>query len=201
GSIALRDVQLMRVPHDAMAGLATWAHDPAGTFPDATHVLPFGREFMAGVGPAPAPRARRVVGAPLRHPGGPQGPHRPPPRRARPIPGVGVRGSDGARLRRLLADGPGRVRLTVDAVREATTCANVVGELPGADDDLVVIGSHHDGPWASAVEDASGIALVLAQAAYWARVPRPQRPPRLLFLPDPGHLSGGPRTPPLPPTH
>ncbi|HJW70185.1 MAG TPA: hypothetical protein VJ829_12560, partial [Candidatus Binatia bacterium] len=51
GAIALRDVPLMRVPHEAMAGLATWAHDPAGTFAGATHVLPFGREFMAVMEP------------------------------------------------------------------------------------------------------------------------------------------------------
>ena len=45
------------------------------------------------------------------------------------------------------------------------------GELPGADDEAVMIASHHDGPWSSAVEDSSGIALVLAQATYWAAQP------------------------------
>jgi hypothetical protein len=54
-----------------------------------------------------------------------------------------------------------------------------------------VIGSHHDGPWASAVEDGSGIALVLAQAAYWSKVPREQRPHRLVFLLNAGHMAGG----------
>ena len=32
GAVAMRDVPLMRIPHPAMAGLATWAHDPADTF-------------------------------------------------------------------------------------------------------------------------------------------------------------------------
>jgi Peptidase family M28 len=191
GSIALRDVPLMRVPHDAMARLATWAHDPAGTFPDATHVLPFGREFMAVMEPAIAAGAVGFVGVLDGYPGDSKDYYVPYDAVARPIPGVWVRGSAGVRLRRVLADGPARVRLTVDAIREATTCANVVGELPGADDDIVVIGSHHDGPWASAVEDASGIALVLAQAAYWARVPRHERPHRLLFLLNAGHMAGG----------
>ena len=55
----------------------------------------------------------------------------------------------------------------------------------------MIIGSHHDGPWSSAVEDGSGIALVLAQAAYWSRVPQAERPHRLVFLLNSGHMAGG----------
>src|SRR5262249_56627508 len=116
---------------------------------------------------------------------------------ARPLPGVWVRGNDGACLRHMLARGRVRVRLEVDSVRETITSHNVVAELPGADDDTVIIGSHHDGPWASAPDDGSGIALVLAQAAYWARVPRAERPHRLVFLLNAGHLAGGARAPAL----
>jgi hypothetical protein len=68
---------------------------------------------------------------------------------------------------------------------------NIVGELPAADEEVVIIGSHHDGPWASAVEDASGMALVLAQAAYWSRIPEVERPHRLVFLLNSGHMYGG----------
>jgi hypothetical protein len=68
---------------------------------------------------------------------------------------------------------------------------NVVGELPGADDQIVMVGSHHDGPWASAVEDASGVALVLAQAAYWAARPQEERPHRMRFVLQAGHMAGG----------
>jgi hypothetical protein len=77
------------------------------------------------------------------------------------------------------------------ATRREITSHNVIGELPGADDESVIIGSHHDGPWASAVEDASGVSMVLAQAAYWSRVPREQRPHRLTFLLNAGHMAGG----------
>jgi hypothetical protein len=110
---------------------------------------------------------------------------------ARPIPGVWVNGSDGARLRQMLASGPVRARLTVESVREPVTTYTIVGELPGVDDELVIIGSHHDSPWASAVEDGSGIALVLAQAEYWSQVPQAERPHRLLFLLNAGHMAGG----------
>ena len=95
------------------------------------------------------------------------------------------------RLRALLETTPVRVTLSLDAVRSRTTSHNIVGELPGADDEWVVIGTHHDGPCSSAVEDASGMALVLAQAAYWAKLPRGERPHQLVFLINAGHMAGG----------
>jgi len=95
------------------------------------------------------------------------------------------------RLAALLASASVRVELQLDAVCSRTTSYNVLGELPGADDEWVVIGTHHDGPWASAVEDGSGMALVLAQAAYWAALPRAGRPHRLVFLINGGHMAGG----------
>jgi hypothetical protein len=104
---------------------------------------------------------------------------------------VWISSSDGDRLGKMLHAGPVKVRLSVDARREMITSYNIIGELPGADDETVIIGSHHDGPWASAVEDGSGIALVLAQAAYWSQVPAAERPHRLLFLLNAGHMAGG----------
>jgi hypothetical protein len=187
GAVALVSVPLMRVPHAAMAALATWAWDPDATFVDATHVLPFGREFMAVMEPAIQAGAVGFVGVLEDYPGDSKDYYVPYDGVARPIPGVWVRGSDGARLAR----GRRRVRLAVDAVRERRTSYNLVGELPGADDETVVVGSHHDAPWASAVEDASGMALVLAQAAYWSRVARAERPHRLVFLLNAGHMAGG----------
>ena len=109
----------------------------------------------------------------------------------RPLPGVWVRGSDGARLRDLLAAGPVRVRLAVATDVRTVESDNVVGELPGADDEVVMIASHHDGPWASAVEDGSGIALVLAQATYWAAQPgRGAAPPAAVPAAGRPHVRG-----------
>jgi len=191
GAIALHDVTLMRMPHAALAGRATWSHDPGNTFAGPAQVLPFGPGFMAVMEPAIAAGAVGFVGVLRDYPGDSKDYYVPYDGVARPIPGVWVRGSDGARLRALAARGPVRARLEVEAIRETITSDNVVGELPGADDDVVIIGSHHDGPWASAVEDGSGIALVLAQAAYWSRLPRSERPHRLVFLLNAGHMSGG----------
>jgi hypothetical protein len=91
----------------------------------------------------------------------------------------------------MLADGTVNARIVVDSVREQVTTHNVIGSLPGASDEFVVIGSHHDGPWVSAVEDASGIALVCAQASYWAKVPAADRPHNMLFLVTSGHMVHG----------
>jgi hypothetical protein len=191
GAAALCDVPLMRVPHAAMVGLATWAHDPGDTFAGAAHVLPFGREFMTVMDPATAAGAAAFIGVLTGYPGDSKDYYVPYDAVARPLPGVWICGSDGARLRGLLARGAVRVRLDVESVRETITSFNVVAELPGADDETIVIGSHHDAPWASAVEDGSGIALVLAQAAYWARIPAAERPHRLVFLLNAGHMAGG----------
>ncbi len=191
GAIVLCDVPLLRMPHAVLAGLATWPFDPDGTFASSTHVLPFGREFQDVMKPAIDAGAAGFVGTLSDYPGDSHDYYVPYDGKLRPLPGVWVSGSDGRRLREALAAGPARATLSIDTRRENITSYNIVGELPGADDESVIIGSHHDGPWSSAVEDASGIALVLAQAAYWSRVPQSERPHRLVFLLNAGHMMGG----------
>jgi hypothetical protein len=191
GAVALCDVPLMRVPHPMMVALATWPYDPASTLADSQHILPFGRAIQDVMAPSTEAGAVAFVGALTDYPGDSRDYYVPYDAVARPQPGVWVSGSDGQRLRALLAAGSVRARLAVEARSATITSYNVVGELPGPDDETVITGSHHDGPWASAVEDGSGIALVLAQAAYWARVPRADRPHRLVFLLNAGHMAGG----------
>jgi hypothetical protein len=111
--------------------------------------------------------------------------------RPRPISGLWLSRSDGIILQRMLAAGPHRARLSVDGRTTNVRSHNVVGRLRGNGDEMVVVGSHHDAPWASAVEDASGMALVLAQAAYWASVAPAQRPHNLTFVLTAGHMAGG----------
>jgi Peptidase family M28 len=197
GRAALYDVTLLRLPADtflaggsAPADLTGRAIDPDGTLA-RDHVLPFGIEIQAVMEPAIEAGAAAFVGVLAGYPGNSCEYYVPYDGVERPIPGVWVSGSDGARLRALLASGPVRARLTVASERRAVTTHNVVGELAGADDDVVMIGSHHDGPWSSAVEDGSGIALVLAQAAFWATQPPPARPHRLVFVLQGGHMVGG----------
>jgi hypothetical protein len=201
GAIALVDVPLMRSPAElplmlagAVAGEAdtNWRrYDPGGTLAGATQVLPFSRHVMAVMDAPLAAGATGFVGVLSDYPGDSHRYYVPYDGVARAIPGVWISGSDGARLRRMCDAGRVQVTIVSRAIRHDITSYNVVGELPGADDDSVIVGSHHDGPWASAVEDASGVAMVLAQAAYWSRIAPADRPHRLLFLLNAGHMAGG----------
>ncbi len=191
GKIALCDVRLGRLPYDVLARRATWCFDPDGSFAGQAQVLPFGRGAQAVMEPAIAGGAVAFVGTLTAYPSNSRNYYVPYDAVERPVPGVWISGSDGARLRELLARGAVNARLVVESERRSITCYNIVGELPGADEEIVIIGSHHDGPWASAVEDGSGIALVLAQAEYWSAVPRADRPHRLVFLLNAGHMAGG----------
>jgi hypothetical protein len=202
GKASLYEVALLRLPGDFMAdqgsGLPAGAtreersYDPHRTLAD-THVVPFGADFSEALEPSTAAGAVAFIGVLTGYPGDSYEYYVPYDARERDLPGVWIRGSDGARLRNLLAAGPVRVRLSVATDVRTVPSANVVGDLagPDGDDEMVLIGSHHDGPWASAVEDGSGIALVLAQATYWASRPADERPHQLRFLLQGGHMSGG----------
>ncbi len=191
GAASLYDVQLQRLPHQMLAGLATSYYDPGDTFSGSTQILPFGREIMNVMEPSMAAGAAAFIGSLSGYPGDSHDYYVPYDALERDLPGIWISGSGGQRLRELLASGPARARIVVESRREQIASYNVIGELPGADDEIVIIGSHHDGPWSSAVEDGSGIALVLAQAAYWSRVPQAERPHRLVFLLNAGHMAGG----------
>ena len=166
-------------------------YDPAGTLAGATQVLPFSHQLMAVMDASIAAGAVGFVGVLSDYPGDSNRYYVPYDGVARAIPGVWISGSDGARLRQLCDAGRVQVTLISRAIRHDITSYNVVGEIPGADDDSVIVGSHHDGPWASAVEDASGVSMVLAQASYWSRIAPAERPHRLVFLLNAGHMAGG----------
>lgn len=192
GRVALVDVPLLRVPASYYRDhLATWSFDPAETFSTSTHALPFGRGMQHVMEPAMEAGAAAFVGVLSNHPGDINEYFVPYDAVARPLPGVWISASAGRRVMEMLAAGPARARLRVVTKTETITSHNIVGELPGVDEETVIIGSHHDGPWSSAVEDASGISLVLTQAAYWSKMPRERRPHRMVFLLNSGHMAGG----------
>ncbi len=175
----------------APADLSGRIIDEAGTMAEAEHVLPFGPQLQAVLEPSVEAGAVAFVGSLAGYPGDSHDYFVPYDAITRPIPGVWISGSDGAWLRTQLDQGPLRIRLTIRSEVRTIETYNIVGELDGADDEVVMVGSHHDGPWASAVEDGSGIALVLAQATYWAALPAAQRPHRMVFVLQGGHMSGG----------
>lgn len=108
----------------------------------------------------------------------------------RKLPGLWVSRSDGDRLVEI-ARAKDRVRadLTLVGTRDQDVEAtNVVGMLPGKSDDIILIHTHHDAAFNGAVEDASGVAEMLALAKYFGQVPQKQRQKTLVFLSATGHF-------------
>lgn len=198
GKASLYKMSLLELPADVFLGAGSAPEDLSRRTvdPDETlgepHLLPFGPELMEVVEPSVDAGAEAFIGWLDNYPGDSHDYFVPYDAETRPIPGVWVNSSDGEWLdEQLRQSGSVRVRLIIESSNRQVTSYNVVGELPGADDETVMVGSHHDGPWSSAVEDASGMALVLAQAAYWSAQAPENRPHRLVFVLQAGHLSGG----------
>ncbi len=191
GCIAVDPVELTRLPTEWMRHIATPAHDPGPALDGYEHLLPFGPKLGKEVDVALDAGAVGYVGALVGMPWTTRAYYVPYDAEHRGAPAVWIDRRDGTRLLDLLAAGPVRGRVEVEATSAPSTSHNVLGTLPGTSDEWVVIGSHHDAPWASAVEDGTGIALVLAQARAWAAVPAEERPHNLLFLLNGGHMTGG----------
>jgi hypothetical protein len=192
--IVVEPVTFIDLPQSLMRDGATFAFDPDGDFDTLVQTLPFGPRFNTVGDAAVEAGAAGYVGVLTGLPFETRDYYVPYDAQPRPISGLWLSRSDGIILQRMLArgsGGPHRARLSVDCRTEAVRSHNVVGRLRGPGDETVIVGSHHDAPWASAVEDASGMALVLAQAAYWASVPAAQRPHNLTFVLTAGHMAGG----------
>lgn len=193
GEVWVETVTLNEFPQSFVRDrLATDVYDPEGEFDSLVQVLPFGRQMQAVMEPAIEAGAAAFIGI-FDAPWETCDYYVPYDGVERPIPGVWISRSDGQRLNELIEAGEVTVQLVVDSSREVAETENVIGVLPSSRPgaDWVVIGSHHDGPWVSAVEDASGVALVLAQASYWSKVDAADRPHNLLFLVTSGHMVHG----------
>jgi hypothetical protein len=68
---------------------------------------------------------------------------------------------------------------------------NVWATLPGKRDEYYIVMAHHDAPFANAVQDASGVSVVLALAKHFS-VSRQERPLErgIIFLTVGGHTLG-----------
>jgi Peptidase family M28 len=191
GQIVVEPLELVGLPQAAFRAAATFAFDPDGDFDSLVQTLPFGPRFNSVGDAAVSAGAAGYVGLLTGVPWETRDYYVPYDARPRPLSALWLSRSDGSRLLHLLGGGACRARLSVDCRQHVAVDHNVVGRLPGLGAETVIIGSHHDAPWASAVEDASGMALVLAQAAYWAAVPAAERPHNLTFLLTAGHMAGG----------
>jgi hypothetical protein len=112
-----------------------------------------------------------------------------------PIPAFWVGFEDGKKLRDLVAEGGAKVKLRVQAeMVSGQKSISVYGTLPGragADENILVM-AHMDGYFEAALDNASGLAAVLALAEHYSQVPREQRKRNLIFIGTAGHHVGSP---------
>jgi hypothetical protein len=85
-----------------------------------------------------------------------------------PIPGIGMKRSDGEFLRERLAGGAVEATIILTGEMRAAVTRNIVGIVPGRSERVLQVTSHHDSMWLGATEDAAGVAVVLALAKAYA---------------------------------
>lgn len=89
-----------------------------------------------------------------------------------PIPGVGLRKSDGAGLLDLMNKGSVDATVILTGESKPAVARNIVGLIPGKSQRVIQVTCHHDSMWLGATEDAAGVAVVLALAkAFAGRTP------------------------------
>jgi hypothetical protein len=112
-----------------------------------------------------------------------------------PIPAFWLGFEDGKKLRDLVAEGGAKVKMQVQAeMVPGQKTASVYGTLPGrpgADENVLVM-AHMDGYFEAALDNASGLAAVLALAEHFSQVPREQRRRNMVFIGTAGHHVGSP---------
>ena len=108
------------------------------------------------------------------------------------IPHMTVGNEDGKAIRQLLErDATVRVKLQLATeTRSGLKDANVWGTLPGATDEDILVFSHHDGYFQAASDNASGMAVMMALAEHYAKIPQAQRRRTLKFVTTSGHHAG-----------
>jgi hypothetical protein len=107
-------------------------------------------------------------------------------------PGFNVGFEDGKVLRELLGKGePVKVTLKVAGeMRSGLKTASVLGTLPGTTDEEVIVMAHIDGYFDGALDNASGIAVMMGLAEHFAKVPQAQRRRSIRFMGSAGHHGG-----------
>jgi hypothetical protein len=103
------------------------------------------------------------------------------------LPAMAISPADADVLARLVARGPTRVRMTIEAdIRENAPSGNVIAEIRGRErpDEIVLLAAHLDS-WdmgQGAVDDGAGVAIITAAARLIRELPRrPRRTIRILL--------------------
>ena len=108
-------------------------------------------------------------------------------------PGFFLGFEDGRKLRDLVGAGPVRLKLRLRTEeRPNLKSISVYGTLPGRTDENIIVMAHMDGWFDAALDNASGLSVMLTLAEHFARIPRQQRRRNIVFIGTAGHHVGSP---------
>ena len=98
---------------------------------------------------------------------------------------------DTAALREALEKNPVKVHVELETEsRSGLRDASVWGVLPGTTDEDIIVMAHHDAYFDGALDNASGMSVMLGLAEFFAKIPREQRRRTLKFVTTSGHHAG-----------
>jgi hypothetical protein len=189
GKVAIFDVPLASIANRAYESIAYRVFDPAGVLAPDGRSTPWqpgvaARQALDALQGSGAVAAVGIIDLPS---DAAQGGYFPYDGVVRSVPGVYVDRSTGGRLKAAVAAGAS-ARVTLQASVRSTSSRNLLGVIPGASDELVVLNSHTDGP--NAIED-NGPNAIVAISQYLTRLPRRALPRTILVSLTTGHFHGG----------
>jgi hypothetical protein len=118
------------------------------------------------------------------------------------LPTLYVGGDDLTRMRDLLAKAPVKVHMQLATeMRSGLKDANTWGTLSGTSTEEIFIKAHHDGYFDGAMDNATGVATLVALAEYFSKVPKAQRRRTITFVSVGAHHGGGDRNWMIDPLH
>jgi hypothetical protein len=189
GKVAIFDIPLATITYAVFQAIAYRTFDPAGELtPEGLYArswLGIGGiiAMLDALGQSGAVGAIGVLDLPAE---AAQGAYYPYDGTIRKVPGVYVDRDTGARLKQLAAAGAS-ARVTVPAQIVDTTSRNLIGVIPGASEELMILQSHTDGT--NGIED-NGPDAIVAMSRYLARLPRMALPRTVLVALTTGHFVG-----------
>jgi hypothetical protein len=107
------------------------------------------------------------------------------------VPGISLGQNDGNLVREAIESGQNpKVRFSLDVKMVPNLKThNTWGVLPGQSTENIMIMAHHDGFFDAALDNASGTAMMLTIARYYASLPKSERRRTITFLDTSGHHS------------
>lgn len=107
------------------------------------------------------------------------------------IPALWVSNKEGSQLKSILEKSPNaRAKMVLEGSAKNVKYHTVVGHLLGKTDEILMVQSHHDSGFLGAVEDASGVAEVLALAKYYSKEDMSSRERSMMFVTMDTHFTG-----------